>query len=162
MTTDGDDLPNPSKVVRYVPFARMRRDADDNYLGPLPEAFVERPVDDYLSVTWCEYFQGEGQAQLRCAIEALRNSNMNVKSKACFCVGETSDIIETISSHGAAGRAVFYPVEDNPAHAGVYGIAPEEVHLQAALADEVWNTFLTKQDADAIELGECQKSDIIA
>ncbi|WP_170411308.1 hypothetical protein [Ruegeria atlantica] len=139
----------------------MRRDADDNYLGPLPEAFVERPVDDYLSVTWCEYFQGNEEAQLRCAIEALRNSNMNVKAKACFCVGATPDIIATIEAHGAVARAVYYPVDDNPAHAGIYGVTPEEVLLQAVLADEVWNTFLTKQDVDAIDLGDCQKSNTV-
>lgn len=65
MTADGDDLPGPSRVVRYVPYGRMRKDEDDNFLGPYPSAFEERAVDDYLSVTWCEYFVGSDDEQLR-------------------------------------------------------------------------------------------------
>lgn len=162
MTADGDDLPNPSKVVRLVSYARMRRDADDNTFGPLPEAFVERPADDYLSVTWCEYFQGNEKAQLRCAIEALRSSNMTIKDSACFCIGETSEIVAAIEAHGAVGRAIYYPEDDNPAHAGIHGVDQDAVLLQAFLADEVWNEFLTKQGADAIALGDCQKSQGVA
>lgn len=161
MTSEGDDLPDPSRVVRLVSYGRMRRDADDNNLGPLPEAFVERPVDNYLSVTWCEYFKGSAKAQLRCTIEALRNSDMRVSAKACFCVGKSTEIIAAIEAHGASGRAIYYPTDDNPAHAGIHGVDEQAKLLQAFLADEVWTEFLTKQDADAIPLGDCKKSDSV-
>ena len=81
MTADNEDLPNTSRVVRYVPYGRMRRDEDDNYLGPLPSAFEARPIDKYLSVTWCEYFEGSAHNQLGCAIEALRCSSISVNLK---------------------------------------------------------------------------------
>lgn len=158
MTADGDNLPNPSRIVRYVPYGKMRKDEDDNYIGPFPSAFEGRPVDHYLSVTWCEYSDGSQDSQLRCAIEAIRNSNINVKTMACFCVTDTPKVLDAISDTGRAGRAIFYPEEDNPAHAGVHGITPDDLLLLARLADEVWCSFLTKAAADALPLGNCIKS----
>ncbi|HEU0222054.1 MAG TPA: hypothetical protein VFR34_07580, partial [Paracoccaceae bacterium] len=158
LTAKGNDLPNPSRVVRYVPYGKMRRDEDDNYIGPLPSAFEERPADGYLSVTWCEYFNGAADAQLRCAVEAIRGSNIAVKPKACFCVAETSEVLAAIAEFGHAGRAVYLPEKDNHAHAGVFGIPPDEAQLLARLADEVWSVFLTRESADVLPLNACSKS----
>jgi len=158
LTAEGDDLPNPSRVVRYVPYGKMRKDEDDNFLGPLPSAFEEREVDDNLSVTWCEYFDGSDEEQLSCSVEAIRNSNMNVKAKACFCVAETPNVLAAIDAAGDNGRAVYHPVDDNDAHAGIYGIAPDDAHLLARLADEVWCDYLTKDTADALPASGCAKS----
>lgn len=115
-------------------------------------------MDDYLSVTWSEYFEGSEEEQLRCSIEAIRNSNMNVKANACFCVAETPNILAAIDDAGSTGRAVYHPEDDNDAHAGIFGIAPDETRLLARLADEVWCDFLTKDSADALPESECAKS----
>lgn len=158
MTAEGDDLPNPSRIVRYVPYGKMRRDEDDNYIGPLPSAFEERPVEDYLSVTWCEYYDGSADAQLRCAIEAIRNSNMNVKAKACFCLADSPAVLHAVAEAERVGRVIYHPEDDNQAHAGVHGVTPDDAHLLARLADEVWFSFLTRETADRIPLGDCNKS----
>lgn len=136
----------------------MRKDENDNFLGPLPSAFEERELDDYLSVTWCEYFDGSEEEQLRCSIEAIRNSNINVKAKACFCVVEAPSVLVSIQDAGSVGRAVYHPEDDNDAHAGVYGIIPDEAQLLARLADEVWCEYLTKDTADALPTSTCAKS----
>lgn len=158
MTVDGNDIPDLSRVVRYVPYGKMRKDEHDNFLGPYPSAFEERAVDNYLSITWCEYFAGLADEQLRCAVEAIRNSNMNVKAKACFCVADTSEVLNAIQGIGRLGRAIYHPEVDNDAHVGIYGIAPEEVQLLARLADEVWCDYLTKDAADALPTSECNRS----
>ncbi len=158
MTARGDELPNPSRVVRYVPFGRMRRDDFENCLGPNPNAFEQRAVDDYLSVTWCEYFVGNVDAQLRCAVEAIRSSKINVKAMACFCVADAPDVLSAIRSAGHPGRTVYLPEEDNPAHAGVCGIPPDDAQLLARLAEEIWSTFLTKDAADHLPISACAKS----
>lgn len=158
MTAKGDELPNPSRIVRYVPYGKMRRDEDDNFLGPFPSAFEQREVDDYLSVTWCEYFTGEADCQLRCAIEAIRNSNWNVKAKACFCVADSPAVLRALKAAGRIGRVIYYPEDDNQAHAGVHGIEPEDMQVLALLADEIWCSFLTKSDADSLALGDCIKA----
>lgn len=164
LISPGDDLPIPSFVVRYVSPSRMGSDPynNDRIVGPLPEAFRERPGDQELSVTWCEYFQGGSEAQLRCAIEAIRKSKLKVSKTACFCVANTNDLFDTISGYGRKGRAVFLPEDDNPAHSGIYGISPAELTLLEKLASETWRAFLTKSMADALPTSECEKSPFVA
>ena len=160
MVAKGDDLPIPSRVVRYVPSGRMRKHEDDDNIifGPNPNAFEQRATDNYLSVTWCQYFEGSKDQQLRCSIEAIRNSKLEVKPKACFCIAETDSLFAAIQDAGKHGRAVYHPEDDNLAHAGIYGIAPDELQLLARLADEVWSDYLTKGAADALPTSDCAKS----
>lgn len=157
MITKGDDLSNSSTVVREVPYGRMRKDENDNFLGPLPSAFKAREGEADLSVTWCEYFENDGKAQLRCAIETLR-SYRKIGPKGCFCPVNIGDLLAGIAKSGHKGRAVYLPVDNNPAHAGIYGVPPEDDLLLSRLADEVWCSYLTKADADALPLRGCTKS----
>ena len=65
MVSEGDELPNPSNVVRYAGFGKMAKDKDETVSGPSPTAFHGSPDEDYLSVTWCEYFVGTADQQLK-------------------------------------------------------------------------------------------------
>jgi hypothetical protein len=134
----------------------MRKDGDD-LIGPEYTAFQQRDTEDYLSVTWCEYFEGGNDQQLRCAIEAIRSSR-NVGGKACFCVALTTDVLGAVQDAGKTGRAVYYPEEDNAAHAGIHGISPDDSLLLAHLAEGVWYSYLTKEAADALPTSACAKS----
>lgn len=170
MVSEGDDLPNPSNVVRYAGFGQMEKDKDDSVFGPSPTAFQGRPNEDYLSVTWCEYFVGTAEQQLRCAIEALRNSSYKPAPKGCFCVGNTDEILAAGKSYGRNAKAVYYPEEDNKAHSGIHDITPrdldavtdEEGLLLGLLAGQAWSRFLTKKMADDLPLGDCAKSPDVA
>jgi hypothetical protein len=135
----------------------MFRDEDDNYIRPALAAFQRRQDHDSLSVTWWEYFDGEGESQLRCAIEALRNS-LDVRPKGCFCVADVQSLLAVVADHGGKARAVFLPEDNNPAHAGIYGISPEESQLLEKLAIETWSRFLTKTMADDLQLQDCCSS----
>jgi hypothetical protein len=55
----GKNLPDEDHVVRYVPWGRLRRDEDENVLGFLPQAFQLRQEEDYLSVNWLQYYDGD-------------------------------------------------------------------------------------------------------
>lgn len=136
----------------------MEKDENGQLLGPYPNAFERRQVDEELSVTWCEYFVGEPNQQLRCAIEAIRNSKLDVKPLACFCVADTPRILDAVQDSGNRGRAVYLPEADNHAHAGIYGIDPENALLLQTLASEVWKEYLTKTIADNLPAAECAKS----
>ena len=155
MVAEGEDLPSPGRLVRNVSYGKMRKDENDNFIGPEASAFARRDSEAYLSVTWCEYFEGSKDEQLRSSIDAIRNSNLDVKPKACFCVAPIDNLFEAISYFGAEARAVYYPEHDNIAHAGVYGISPDETFLLEQLAPEVWSDFLTKQAADALPVRDC-------
>lgn len=58
MPTKITPLPDEHHVMRYVPWGRLRRDGDDDsiVLGFLPQAFQLRPDEEYLSVTWVEFY----------------------------------------------------------------------------------------------------------
>ena len=150
--------------MRYVGFNQMEHN-DGNVVGPLPTAFEGRATDDSLSVTWCEYFSGDRDHQLRCAIETIRGS-MNVKPKACFCVAQTDHLATAGATFGRAPRAVYLPVPGNDAHTGIYDVMPadleaiteDELKLLGLLAGQAWSRFLTKEIADALPLAECEKS----
>lgn len=157
MVSSGDDLPNPGRIVRFAGFNRMFKDEDDNVLGPSVNAFELRPDEKYLSVTWCEYFVGDPNQQLRCAVEAIRSSR-KVGAKACFCIADVEEISAAGVQYEVAVRHVYHPEDSNPAHAGVYGIGPEESDLLEHLAEETWSNFLTKDEADALPLTDCAKS----
>lgn len=162
MISSGDELPNPSFVVRYVGYSRMATDCDGVVTGPKYSAFEQTSKEDYLSVAWCEFFDGAPETALRCAIEAVRNSKIDVKSQACFCVANTEDLRNAATKYGGGGRAVFWPEEDNPAHAGIYGFSPENIILLEFLATDTWSTFYTKQSADILPLSACKKASNVA
>src|ERR1700731_389524 len=52
------NVPPSDHVMRYAAYGRLRRDGDDNVLGLLPQAFLRKENEEYLSVTWVEYFPG--------------------------------------------------------------------------------------------------------
>lgn len=150
--------------MRYVGFNQMEHYGDD-VVGPLPTAFLGRATDDSLSVTWCEYFAGEPDHQLRCAIETIRNS-MNVRPKACFCIARTDHLAAAGSKFGREPRAVYLPVPNNDAHGGIYDVMPAdleavtegELRLLELLARQAWSRFLTMEMADALPLAPCHRS----
>jgi hypothetical protein len=51
-------LPDDHHVVRYVPWARLRKDEHENVIGVLGAAFRLRDGEQYLSATWAEFFSG--------------------------------------------------------------------------------------------------------
>lgn len=137
----------------------MFKDADDVVQGPSVDAFKLRDGENYLSVTWCDYYAGTVPEQLRCAVEAIRNSAMKVGGKACFCVATTDQVKHASSTFGVIPAFRYYPEADNVAHAGVHELQHAEEALLQLLADEHWSEFLTKDEADALPCTECQRAD---
>lgn len=132
------------RVVRYVPWARLRKDENDNPIGVIRAAFELRPVDDYLSATWAEFFSGNDSEQIRYAIVAIRGSNLKPKPKSGFAVGIVDEISKCCSSHEKPARIRFVHEEedDNAAHAALRGWPRENDDLLDLIADEVWNELI--------------------
>ena len=51
----GGNLPNDNHVARLIRFQSLVRE-DDKVVGIFPHAFKMREGEDYLSVSWVEYF----------------------------------------------------------------------------------------------------------
>ena len=81
-------LEDPDRLVRYVPWGKLIKDDDEKVIGVIGAAFALRSGEEYLSATWCEYFDGSSDQTLRCAVGAIRNSELKPSSKGHFAVAE--------------------------------------------------------------------------
>jgi hypothetical protein len=146
-------------VVRFVPWGKLRRDEDDNVVGVLPEAFALRADEEYLSVTWCDYFNGSHLENIRCAIEAIRNSDLTVGSKAQFAVGQVANIRSLVEDYYPKKlRIIHEPEEDNDAHVSIRHWPRDDLRMLALLAEDPWKTLFDAQTANALPTSPCAKS----
>jgi len=150
-------LRDEERVVRFVPWGKLRKDEDDNVLGPLPAAFELREDEEYLSVTWCEFFAGTPDEQLRCAIEAIRSSNLTVGAKARFAVGEVGPIKRVAEGRPNARklRIIHEPEDDNAAHVAVRHWPREDAELMDLLAASAWSNIFDATQANNLPVSDC-------
>lgn len=141
-------IPPEHSLIRYVPFGRLRRDADDNVLGVLSAAFQLRENEKFLSATWLDYFAGNRDQRISLSVNTIRNSNLGVKPKSGFAIGITNSICETCESHPGRYRLrVIHEEEpDNVAHVAVRGWPRDQDDLLVLIADDVWNEIVLNKD----------------
>ena len=128
------------RIVRYVPWAKLRKDEDDNVVGVLGVAFKLRPVEAYLSATWVEYFQSVDPTID--AILAIRASAIDVRPKSGFAVGMVERIDNECKNRKRKIRFVHEACEDNVAHAALRGWPEDDDELFERLAEDAWSTTI--------------------
>jgi hypothetical protein len=141
------DLPDADRVMRFVPWKKLRRDEEDNVVGFLPEAFQLRPEEASLSVNWVEFFP-ESSNQLHECVRAFRNS-MSVGAKSAFAVGNVGQIKEVCQGRGSKIRILHEPKDGEPAHSGIHRLPRDELLLLAALADDAFTEMVRNADVSA-------------
>lgn len=148
-------------IVRFVPWGKLRKDEDENVLGVLPQAFELRPDEEYLSVTWREFYAGDESEQMRCAVEAIRNSDLKVGPKARFAVAQIGDVRPIAEGRPKARklRIIHEPEDDNEAHAAIRGWPTEDNELFDLLAASVWAQCFTGAEIDAMPQSSCARSE---
>jgi hypothetical protein len=119
--------------MRYAAWGRLRRDADDNVLGCLPQAFQRRETEDALSVNWLEYFPGDRSIQITASVKAFRQT-IDVGSKSAFGIANVAKIKALCRDHGSPVRVIYEPTDANPAHSGVRRLPRDDLRLLEALA----------------------------
>src|SRR5271155_3214568 len=116
---EGKNLPDEDHVIRYVPWGRLRKDEDDNVLGFLPQAFQLRREEDYLSVNWAEYYDGDRETQIRLSVWAMRDS-FDVGTKSAFAIGNVAQVKKTCQAFGSRVRVIHEPdLPKNPGHSAI-------------------------------------------
>lgn len=138
------NLPDEHHVVRYVPWGKLRRDGDDNVLGFLPQAFQLRPEEEYLSVSWLEFYP-DLASNVRDAIWVMRKV-MTVGAKSAFAIGNVGTIKETCLAREVRVRIVHEPEDDDPAHSAIRRLPREDLTLLAALAEEAFPKMVRNSD----------------
>lgn len=134
-------LPETDHCVRYVPWARLRKDEEDNVIGILGAAFRLRDEEDYLSATWAEFFPGAThQDRVIATVQAIRSSTIDVRPKSGFAVGCVSQIRQACLNDPKRYKIRFiHEAEpDNPAHAALRGWPKDNDDLLNLIAEEVW------------------------
>jgi hypothetical protein len=137
-------IPDDHHVVRFVPWARLRKDEDDNVIGVLGIAFRLRDNEEYLSTTWAEFFDGTFPENIHCAVRAIRASDLKVTTKSGFAIGQVGQIKSCCSSgkQSHAIRIVHERTDDNPAHAAVRRWPRDNDSLLDLLAETEWRTTI--------------------
>ncbi len=125
----GQNLPDEDHILRYVPWGRLRRDADDNVVGVLAQAFELRENEPYLSVNWVEYQEGDRDAQIHLSVWAMRDSFPNkLGVKSAFAVGNVRKIKDICQASGHRVRIVHEPeLPKNPGHAAIRQLARDDL-----------------------------------
>jgi hypothetical protein len=142
----GKKLPNEDHIVRHVPFRNLRRDADGKVLGILPQAFEHREVDDYLSVNWLEYFEGDNKTRLvqtKKSIEAAKVSK-TISMSSYLAIGNVGNVNKVCleASHSKV-RISYAPSKNNSAHSGIYNLPKLDQELMATLAEEAFTNYVS-------------------
>lgn len=145
------------RVVRYVPWTKLLKDPDDEekVVGTLGPAFLLREGETYLSVTWCEYFLGTSKESLRCAAEAIRSSQLDVRPKGHFAVASVGAVSDHMAAGGRKLRVIHERDPDNPAHTAMRGWSNESSELLDRLAEDVWNVVYSKTQIDELPNTSC-------
>jgi hypothetical protein len=140
-------LPDDHHVVRYVPWAKLRKDEDDNVIGVYGIAFRLRDDEEYLSATWMEFFPGTKGVCIQAAVNAIRASKMSVSPKSGFAIGNVKTIKNTCAADKRKHkiRPIHERLDDNHAHAALRGWPRDNEDLLNLIADDIWNeTVLNK------------------
>lgn len=150
-----DAIPPIDRLIRFVPWSKLRKDENENVLGVMGAAFALRDGEEQLSVTWCEYFGGMGDECLRCAVEAIRSSR-SAGSLARYAVVKAEDVTTFMQERNVKVRILHEPEESNPAHSVVTRWPRDDFDLLEQLAGDVWCTTVSKADVDALPLINCE------
>jgi len=135
-------------VVRYVPWARLRKNEDDNIVGVLGVAFRLRDGVEFLSATWAEYFAGVHADQVNAAIRTIRSSKVDVRPRSGFAIGNVERIRDVClaDKKKLKIRFIHEREDDNEAHAALRGWPGDSDDLLDLIAEDVWNTLVLNKD----------------
>jgi hypothetical protein len=141
-------LPPEHHIVRYVPWGKLRKDDTDpeKVIGLLGEAFKMRPTEDTLSTTWVEYFAGSRMDQIHGAIRAIRASDLDVKTKSGFAVGNVGGVTSLANERDHSIRILHEREDDNKAHVAVRRWPRDDIELFELLAVAAWSELVLNSD----------------
>jgi hypothetical protein len=123
------NLPEKDHIVRYVPWTKVDKDADDNVRGILAIAYERREDEDGLSVNWLEM---AGEIQTEAALRKTLNligANMTVGKKARLAVSNVQKFKEVCADRDKKVRIVHAPINGNEPHSEVRKIPRNDLRL---------------------------------
>jgi hypothetical protein len=145
-------LPADDHIVRYVPWARLRKTEDDVVIGVLGKAFKLREEEEYLSATWLEYFKCSTRtANVERAVKTIRASEIDVRPKSGFAIGNVGKVKDTCLADPKRHkiRVTHESADDNEAHVALRGWPKDNDDLLELIAEDVWSEVILNTDVPA-------------
>jgi hypothetical protein len=115
----------------------------------LGAAFKLRDAETYLSATWAEFFAaGSRQACVIAAIKAIRTSQIVVRPRSGFAVGNVQRVKDTCLADKQKHkiRVIHEPQTDNSGHAALHGWPHDNDPLLELLAEDAWSETILNKD----------------
>lgn len=141
----GIKLPSTDHVARHVPWARLRKDEDDNVLGLLPQAFQLRPNELGLSVNWLEHYPGDHKARIQAVVSNLR-ANLDIRPKSVFGIGNVGTLEICRDDNGTPVKILYAPTKGIPSHALIKDIHQDDLALLSLIAEDVFKELVHNKD----------------
>lgn len=130
-----NNIPEEDHIIRYVPWKHVAKDADDNVLGIMGEAFRRRPGEDGLSVNWLERADAPAVSKLGKSVQLL-TSGLKIGAKARVAIANVAEFKSVSRRRNAKIRIVHIPVEGNEPHSEVRQFPRDDDELLELLAVE--------------------------
>ena len=144
----GSPLPEEHHVMRHVPWTRLRRDADDNVIGILQQAFELREGETALSVNWIEHHAAAGIDPETASIETFRRT-LDVRRRSAFGIGNVRKIADVTDEGGYSLRTTYSPTTNNQSHSSIKGRPLEDIIAREKLATRVFGRFIRNADVES-------------
>lgn len=133
----GDHLPDQHHISRYCKPVTI---ADGK---PTGASFMLRPVDDFLSVNWLEYF---GNIDQDSQIDKVRECiELSLAASGLFAILNVGEIIAKVLNECEKQISVKQePTAVDPSHCGIYGYQHEDDMVADLISDLVLKTYPSK------------------
>lgn len=139
-------LPDSDHVLRYVPWQRLIKAEDEaTVIGVFPQAFDLRAGEEYLSVTWVEYFDAPTICDRVCtAVRAIRGT-IKAGKQSRFLMGNVGAV------HGVCQRRdrkvrILHEPDENPGHVAVRRFPRDDLQLMTMLVADAFTAHVDSRD----------------
>lgn len=129
-------IPEDHHVVRYCRPHWLVANGDK--ITVIPQAFMLREKEPYLSISWLERQAGDRSARLRDLVQRTRVKFKNAGKKDAFAIGKVSVIKSACASHGQRVRILHEEKDWNPSYAALRRYSSEDSELLELLASDAW------------------------
>lgn len=135
------EIPNDYSIMRYAGRNRLILE-DDKVVSFFPQAFALRPDEEYLSVTWVEYFKGAPAEQRVRAIKAFRRSFPGVGKQSAYAIGNVGRVRDECAARSHKVRILHEPEDDNKGHCAIRRFPRDDSDLLEVLSTEVFTEII--------------------
>lgn len=135
-------IPDQHHIARYIPYTRTRRHSEtDEIIGILGSALQLKENEDYLSVSWIEFYVGDWQEQFQSAANGMA-SRQTIGPKGAIAWASVRDFHKICVSKQQRVRIIHLDDDAlNPGHSAVRRMPRDDQDLLDLLASEAFQNF---------------------